>query len=350
MTLSPVFRSHEAVEALRREGIWDRLAPAAAAQSEAIARVTRDLPLVLDAKFLAGQPPSGTREDTDMTFFQDFFFLILFRSVLEAIQFSQSELTLFSELNFCIKGTITAADNLFDDQDKSLLPLNAGEGARFRSILQLLSFERLTSLTLARAVAAGILTDEQVAQVQKVRLSRMAAIGSLEGSEEGGVARVLDPSAMVEQVHRVRGGALFELAFIAPRLIHSSVDAAVIGRAQNAISRLGTAFQIVDDLTDFETDVARGTHNLLVAQITHDGSTDERTKLAALRHHADVDSDIVVEHFADSGRKVVARAELEARQSLEELQSLGYWFPPALSDLLVRAIVGLEGVERIRAL
>src|SRR5688500_10403624 len=145
MTLSPVFRSHEAVEALRREGIWDRLAPAAAAQSEAIARVTRDLPLVLDAKFLAGQPPSGTREDTDMTFFPDFFFLILFRSVLEAIQFSQSELTLFSELNFCIKGTITAADNLFDDQDKSLLPLNAGEGARFRSILQLLSFERLTS-------------------------------------------------------------------------------------------------------------------------------------------------------------------------------------------------------------
>ena len=348
MTLSPVFRSLEAVEALRREGIWDRLAPAAAAQGEAIARVKGDLPLVLDRAFLAESAPH-TSDDGGMKFFQDFFFLIVFRSVLHAIKFPPSALTLFSELNFCIKGTITAADNLFDDQDKSLLPLNTGEGARFHSILQMLAFERLTALALGRGVAAGVMTNDHVEQFQHVRLSRMAAIGALEGSEEGGVTGVLDPAMMVDQVHRVRGGALFELAFIAPQLVESAVDADVLRRAQNAISRLGTAFQIVDDLTDFEGDIARGSHNLLVAQITHDGSRDERSKLAALRHDLN-DSDVVVEHFAASGRKVIARAELEARQSLEELQSLGYWFPPALSDLLVRAIVGLEGVERMRAL
>ena len=49
MTLSPVFRSLEAVEALRREGVWERLAPAADAQADAISRVKQDLPLILDA-------------------------------------------------------------------------------------------------------------------------------------------------------------------------------------------------------------------------------------------------------------------------------------------------------------
>ena len=218
-----------------------------------------------------------------MRFFQEYFFLILFRSILQTIRFSEAALDLCSQLNFCIKGTITAADNLFDDQSKSLLPLTTGKGDRFASILQLMAFERLTSLALARGVANGAITTAAVEEFQKARMSKMAAIGSLEGSEEGGVASVLEPGVMIDEVHRVRGGALFELGFIAPGLVDSSVDHAVLARAQSAISRLGTAFQIVDDLTDFEVDLERGTHNILVAQITHAGTADERARLAELR-------------------------------------------------------------------
>jgi hypothetical protein len=305
---------------------------------------------VLDGRFLADQVGSAAEHDGDMKFFQDYFFLILFQSILQAIRFSPAALSLFSELNFCIKGTITAADNLFDDQDKSLLPLDAGEGARFHSILQMLAFERLTSLALTRGVGSGVLNLQQVELFQKERLSRMAAIGSLEGSEEGGVQAVMDSRMMVEHVHRVRGGALFELAFIGPRLIDSDVDPSILSRAQQAISKLGTAFQIVDDLTDFEGDLARGSHNLLVAQITHGGSPEERAKLNSLRHQGSTDSDAVIEHFSVSARTVIGRAESEARQSLDELFALGYWFPPSLSEVLVRAIVGLDGVERMRAL
>lgn len=349
MTLSPVFRSHEAVEALRTEGVWDRLAPAAQGQARAIARVKQDLPLVLDDPFI-DRSQLGSDDSSSLQFHQEFFFLILFRAVLESLKFSDAALALCSELNFCIKGTITAADNLFDDQDKSLLPLTGGQGARFHSILQLLAFERLTTLALGRGIAAGALTDEGLAQFQQTRLSRMAAIGALEGSEEGGVTSVLDPDTMVDKVHKVRGGALFELAFVAPPLVRPTVDVAKLGRAQSAISKLGTAFQIVDDLTDFEVDIVRGTHNLLVAQIAHGGSSSERATLATIRQSARTGGDVVVEDFADSARAVIQRAEQHARESLEELQSLGFWFPPSLSDLLVRAIVGLEGVDRMRAL
>jgi hypothetical protein len=349
MTLSPVFRSEEAVRVLRLEGVWSRLDPAASGQAEAIATVREDLPQVLEARYLDmhALAAAGPGESIEVSFVQEFFFLILFRSVLQTVGVEPGGLALCSELNFCIKGTITAADNLFDDQDKALLPLKAGEGARFRSILQLLAFERLASRSLERGVRAGVISAPSVQQFQRELLSRMAAIGSLEGSEEGGVDGVLRPDVMLEQVHRVRGGALFELAFVAPRLLERSVEPRLLARAQGAISRLGTAFQIVDDLTDFEFDVARGSHNLLVSQITHCGSAEEQRRLKTIGEAA---GDVVAEWFPDSGRAVIERGETEARGALEELQSLGFWFPPALGDQLVRAIVGLDGVERMRAL
>jgi hypothetical protein len=353
MTLSPVFRSDKAVRTLTAEGVWTRLAPAARGQAQAIANVKRDLPNVLDNRFLDTATLTQVVPEEDavsVEFVQEFFFLILFRSVLDTLGVGRAELELCSELNFCIKGTITAADNLFDDQDKSLLPLKTGEGARFLSILHLLSFDRLLARSLQRGIDQGLISPAAVESFQRELLSKMASIGSLEGSEEGGVQGVLEPARMVDLVHRVRGGALFELAFIAPRLLTSAVAPQVLARAQSAIARLGTAFQIVDDLTDFEFDLTRGSHNLLVSQITHHGSADEQRHLKALREKRTVDGDVVTEFFASSGRAVIEVGEREARCALEELHKLGFWLSPDLSDELVRAIVGLEGVERMRLL
>jgi len=351
MTLSPVFRSDEAVQILRTAGVWSRLDPAARGQAEAITRVKQDLPEILDVRYIDVSQLAGDPEAIiGIEFVQEFFFLILFRSVLQTIGISTADLRLCCELNFCIKGTITAADNLFDDQDKALLPLALGRGSRFRSILQLLAFERLTSRALERGVRAGSISTSSAVQFQRDLLSRMAAIGSLEGSEEGGVERVMEPDQMIDQVHRVRGGALFELAFIAPRLLEMSTDPDLLSRAQRAISKLGTAFQIVDDLTDFEVDLNRGSHNLLVSHITHRGSAEERTRLTALGATTAGAGDVVTELFAESARAVVERGEDEAKRALEELRALGFWFPTELSHELVRAIVGLDGVDRMRTL
>ena len=350
MTLSPVFRSPEAVAILRDEGVWRGLDLAARGQAGAIARVRRDLPRVLEAAYLDGAALARADEAPDIEFVQEFFFLILFRGVFESIGVAPAGLELCSELNFCIKGTITAADNLFDDQDKTLLPLGAGEGARFRSILQLLAFERLAARVLARGMAAGAIDPAAVEELQRELLSRMAAIGSLEGSEEAGVAGVLTPERMIDEVHRVRGGALFELAFVAPRRLASPPEAGTLARAQHAIQRLGTAFQIVDDLTDFEWDLAHGRHNLLVAQVTHHGSPAERGALDAVAAAGPGDGDVVTARFAESARAVIDRGEVEARASLEALHALGFWLAPRLADQLLRAIVGLDGVARMRAL
>ncbi len=355
MTLSPVFRSAAAVQLLRDHGVWDRMAPDMEAQAEAVRTLQADLRQVLGEEFLSEpRPVPGADEAATprgLEFLQEYFFLILFRSILGSLGVSDDHLRLYTELDFCVKGTITAADNLFDDQDKSLLPLKPVAGSRFRSILQLMCFERLVRRTLDRAQHGHVVDGAQRDAILRGLLDRMASIGALEGSEEGGVDEIPTPEEMVEAVHRVRGGALFALAFVAPRVLEEGPIAELVERAEPAVARLGTAFQIVDDLTDFEFDLGRRTHNLLTAQVHHHGTPEERQALAELRESGTEPGDGVVEaRFRVSARAVLERAYAEARASFRELAELGHWFDPELADEVVHAIVGLDGVARMEAL
>lgn len=334
--------------------MWERLSPDMEAQADAVRRVYEDLAGLIGAEFRTDAPhvPTASEVTTPkgLCFLQEYFFLILFRSIFSALGVPKDRLQAYTEINFCIKGTITAADNIFDDQAKSLLPLADHAGARFMSILQLMSFERLLRNALDRGAAVGILTDVQRVAVQRALMDRMAAIGLLEGSEEGGVDEIPSPVEMVSAVHRVRGGALFALAFAAPGVLEDGYVRAQLTAAEVAISRLGTAFQIVDDLTDFEFDVGRRTNNLLVSEIHHNGSDEERKALAPFWDGAAIPQDTVEGVFRAPAQAVLQRAYLEARAAFHGIQALGHWFDPALSDEVVHAIVGLEGVTRMDAL
>lgn len=354
MTLSPVFRSRDAVRLLADEGVWAKLSTDMEAQADAVRVVYRDLDGLIGEQFRSSDPhvPSAEEVTTPggLHFLQEYFFLILFRSIFRSLGVPEERLRLYTEVNFCIKGTITAADNLFDDQEKSLLPLRPHAGARFMSILQLMAFERLLRSALDRGEASGVLNRADAAAIQRALLDRMATIGMLEGSEEGGVDVIPDPDAMVESVHRVRGGALFALAFAGPDVLEAGDSGDRMRAAEQAVAQLGTAFQIVDDLTDFEFDVGRRSHNLLTAQIHHRGSDAERAALARCLESGEVPEGIVESTFRDSARAVLERAYVEARASFASLQSLGHWFPAALADEVVHAIVGLEGIQRMEAL
>jgi geranylgeranyl pyrophosphate synthase len=354
MTLSPVFRSPDAVRLLEEKGVWEGLAPSMEAQARAVNALYRDLDDLMDSRFLhRGRevPESGEmRSEEGLSFLQEYFFLILFRSLFESLGVEPARLAFYTELNFCIKGTITAADNIFDDQGKSLLPLVESSGPRFLSILQLMSFERLIRRTCDRAVDRGVIEEEGTHTILRGLLNRMALIGKLEGSEEGGVEEIPTPEEMVSRVHEVRGGALFALAFVAPSILETGSVGDAFRHAEPAVARLGTAFQIVDDLTDFEFDLGRRSHNLLVSQIHHQGSLEEREALERLWMGDSVPEGIVEGLFRDSARAVLERAYSEAEGSFLRLGQIGYWFPPELARDVVHAIVGLEGVARMEAL
>ena len=354
MTLSPVFRSQDAVRLLAEQGVWTRLAPDMEAQAEAVRRLYVDFEELIGPAYRSDVPhvPSASEVTTPegLHFLQEYFFLILFRSIFGSLGVSGGRLQMYTELNFCIKGTITAADNLFDDQAKSLLPLADHAGSRFMSILQLMSFERLLRGVLDRAVDEGSVATGQVGPIQRALMDRMASIGVLEGSEEGGVDEIPEPGAMVDAVHRIRGGSLFALAFAAPSVLERGPMATKMEVAEEAIARLGTAFQIVDDLTDFEFDVGRRSHNLLVSQIRHRGTPEEVAAFGPMWDSGEVPTGVVEDLFATSARAVLEIAYEEARASFRTLADLGHWMGEELAEEVVHAIVGLDGVARMEAL
>jgi hypothetical protein len=120
--------------------------------------------------------------------------------------------------------------------------------------------------------------------------------------------------------------------------------------AEEAVSDLGTAFQIVDDLTDFEFDLARKSHNILVSEAYHSEDSGTRSAIRGLLNGEPLQPGMIGGVFADSARSVLCRARLEGRRAFEKLSHLGFWFPPEHSDDIVRAIVGLDGLPRMREL
>ena len=145
------------------------------------------------------------------------------------------------------------------------------------------------------------------------------------------------------------GGALFELAFIAPRLLHTSVDPNLLSRAQRAIcSSERHSRSSMTSPTSSSTSPAAVT-TFSCRTITHRGSAEERTRIAALGASPapDGDRDRVVRRVgACGGRERRGRGRARASRSFA-----GWiWFPTELSHELVRAIVGLDGVDRMRTL
>lgn len=347
MTLDPIFRSKEAVRQIKEQGFLEKMADSLEAHRQTLRYIHGLMPEIIDKRCLA-----PTEEGkAGLEFLQNHFFLILFHSIFKALGCDAKHLQFYGRLDFCIKGLVTAGDNLFDDEAKKLLPLQLDSaGHRFGSIVQLLCFDRLAHRVCDDAVADGWLTRQKAAAVHRGLLDRLVHIGTLEGSEERGVTQILPPDEMIEKVHRVRGGSLFSLAFIAPDVIEQGETRRRFQKAEKAIRDLGTAFQIVDDLTDFEFDLTRKSHNILFAAAYHSDDPAAQSAIRDLLNGAKPKPGIVEGVLADCAQFALSRAREEGRKAFRQLAELGFWFPPEHSDSLVHAIVGIEGVARMQSL
>lgn len=175
----------------------------------------------------------------------------------------------------------------------------------------------------------------------------MAEIGTLEGSEEDGVDDVPRPEQMIGTVHELRGGALFGLSLVAPLIVETGDVARKLRSASSAIHDLGTAFQMVDDLIDFESDLARRSNNPLVSQIIHGGSDEERSLLTSLTRHKRLCRESVGQDFRDSALVVLDMAYDRALSAITRLHALGHWLMPDVTETFIRARVGDDGIVRM---
>lgn len=350
MTLSPVFQDLEKLNMVIEALGEDEFGEALAIQKSAVERLYADLPSIIGPSSLDDDLFGELCPQSDSAFAQRYFFITLFTYILKDLGIPGRRLDFYASLNYCIMGTTAAADNLFDGEDKAFLPLKKGGGSVYHSVLQLMCFERLVANAGYGAIQRGILDKEMFDKIQKGILDKMAKIGSLEGSEESGVKDIPSPEEMVRNVHGVRGGMLFELATVAPAVLEGDEMMAEIDKTADAIKDLGTAFQIVDDLTDFEFDLTRKSHNILVSQIHHRGSEAEKKALAEALENPPANEDFVENHAMESGARALEMAVALITSAIMKIGRVEAGEGDALCRDLAVCFASTRGTPRLKAL
>lgn len=289
-------------------------------------------------------PPAPART---LPYAQRNFFSILFLAVYTALGIPPERRLLYGVVNHSLRGIVTGADNLLDDEYKELLPLALpASGVRFKSIMHILLFDRFLFWTLDDAWQRGMLTNEERLAVQKELFSAMVPIGEREAAEEDGAYEILPPEDILSSVHMYRGGNLLRLAFIAPRLLERN-NAAAVRSADQGIYSIGMALQAIDDLTDFYEDLEGRKSNYFVSLVQFNGAPAERALLRALKEGTTPERPPVERAFAVTASQVMEQAIGEALKGFGLLEQAGFRISEREAFETIRFLFTVRGVKHL---
>jgi len=295
----------------------------------------------LSSTYIDGPTPHRVNP---LKYAQKNFFSILFLSIYRAIGITPERRLLYGCLNHCLRGIVTGADNLLDDEYKEMLPLAfPAEATRFKSVMHILLFDRFLFKLGKEMKEAAILTD--VEQLQDALFAAIVPIGAEEASEEGGIRKILPPAEILSSVHMYKGGKLLCLAFVAPLLLETA-SRITLQKAEQGIYSIGLALQIIDDLTDFYEDIAASNHNYLISSIAHKGTRQEKDTLKkALTAKIEIGS--IEALFPATVKLVMAEAIGEALRGFYLLEESGFWCNQVQAHELIRHLFVLRGVKQL---
>ncbi len=290
--------------------------------------------------------PGNLPRRNPLAYAQRNFFSILFLSLYQAIGIPAERRLLYGMINHCLRGIVTGADNLLDDEYKELLPLNfPAEATRFKSVMHLLLFDRMLFRIQERFRALGLLAASDFT-LDSALFKAIVPIGAGEAQEEGGVKEIIPPAAVLDTVHMYKGGKLLCLSLVAPRLLEPPEFQDRLALADEGIYHLGIALQMIDDLTDLYEDLRAHNHNYLVSAVFHHGSPAERAQLAAIRRQP-AGGPAIETAFPETVRQVMHKAVGEAMLGFAKLAKAGYWLNQGQAYDLVRHLFVLRGVKQL---
>jgi len=282
-----------------------------------------------------------------LAYAQKNFFSILFLAVYRAIGIAPERRHHYGMLNHCLRGIVTGADNILDDEYKELLPLNFPESAvRFKSVMHILLFDRFIVRITRAMEEMDLLGEVDAAILQQKLFDALVPIGAEEAQEEGGVHRILPPAEILSTVHMYKGGKLLCLAFVAPQLVET-VFRDRLRAAAKGIFSIGIALQLIDDLTDFYEDIAGAHHNYLVSSITHRGTVEERAALQRALVPGNRSFPAIESRYRDAVSLVMEEAIGEALHGFELLEQAGFWINRKQAYDLIKNLFVLRGVGRL---
>ncbi|MFZ5797335.1 MAG: class 1 isoprenoid biosynthesis enzyme [Thermodesulfobacteriota bacterium] len=288
-----------------------------------------------------------TRRLNPLHYAQKNFFSILFLAVYRAIGIEPEKRHYYGMLNHCLRGLVTGADNLLDDEYKEMLPLNFPEPAiRFKSIMHILLFDRFIVRITDAMAHRNLLGSADPARLQQKLFEALVPIGAEEALEEGGVRTILPPEKILSTVHMYKGGKLLCLAFAAPLLVESAFRPQ-LQAAEQGIYSIGIALQLIDDLTDFYEDIGHANHNYLVSSIFHRGSAEEKAALAKAQRQSAQDFPAIEAQYPESVTLIMEETIGEALHGFELLEQAGFRINRRQAYDLIKNLFVLRGVKQL---
>lgn len=274
-------------------------------------------------------------------------FSTLFHSTYHLMKVPPPRRRLYGRLIHLFRIWVTSADNLLDDEDKVVVPLEMPGASRvMRQVVAVMAADRVLNELLSEAVAGGLITAGQGSALSRESLRRLLPSAAQEATEEGGIRERPSPEHVLQVIHRLKTGLLFNVAFVGPEVAEPDLDPACRNSLKAALMQFGLGCQLLDDVRDMARDLLEGRHNYVLSVLAHlDPST-----LDGLKKWAVTPADRLYWRAPDAALPAARRGLALMREGLQALGEAGLGYGRAEAESMARTmfhLLDLEGLQHV---
>lgn len=195
-------------------------------------------------------------------------FSTLFQSMYHLMQCDPRRRIFYGKLIHLFRIWVTSADNLLDDEDKIVIPIQMNGSSRvMRQVVSIMAADRIFQNLLAEGVDTGMLHQEQAEALNCRSLQILLPSAAQEAGEEQGITERPDPETVLSVIHRYKTGILFNVAFLAPEVVEPHLNPRRAGALKDALMQFGLGCQLLDDIRDVARDCIERRHNVLLSAL-----------------------------------------------------------------------------------
>ena len=210
-------------------------------------------------------------------------FSTLFQSVYHLMDIPAPRRLLYGKLIHLFRIWVTSADNLLDGEDKEVVPMVMPGSARvMRQVVAVMAADRVLAECLHDAVAQGVISAAQRDDLARESLRRLLPSAAQEATEEGGITVRPPAEDVLNVIHRLKTGLLFNVAFVGPEIVEP-LACARTARLRDGLMDFGLGCQVLDDVRDLARDLLEKRHNYVLSILAHQ-APDRLDELAARAH------------------------------------------------------------------
>jgi hypothetical protein len=271
-------------------------------------------------------------------------FSTLFQSMYHVLGISKERRLFYGRLNHLFRVWVTSADNLLDDEDKVVIPLNMpGSSAVMRQVVSIMAADRVLKQIIDDAVLSNVLTRQQGRIVSEKSLQILLPSAAQEASEEGGITERPEPDYVVNTIHKLKTGILFLIPLLGPEYIEEKINSSKLNVCKDGLEKFGIGCQILDDIRDISKDFLEKRQNYILSKIEWECSFYKET-LLRMQKSIDINSNIFTE-FPDAVHPGAQKAFDMLTEGLTELDKAGLGIGSEWINQMGLAMFRVLGVE-----